>query len=76
MILKRTFKRPDEQVAMACHHSRGEIDLMNIEFCRKDTLFNNFDSYSKIVVPCLCCDICKKSCNCSSCENNYQSFVL
>ena len=29
--------------------------LMNTDFCHKDTLFNNFDSYSKMVL-CLCCD--------------------
>ena len=88
MILKHTFKTPDAgrdgfpSLALLLTTKRRNrlIEegmkqyLMNTDYCRKDTLFNNFDSYSKIsVVPCLCCDICKKSCNCSSCENNYQS---
>ena len=51
--------------------------VLNTYLCRRDTLFENFDSYSKITMgACLCCDICMKLCSCCSCQENHKSFVF
>ena len=46
--------------------------------CRRDTLFKDFDEYSRIYDRplCLCCDVCKKSCICSKCADNDLSFTF
>ena len=46
--------------------------------CRRDTLFKDFDEYSRIYDGplCLCCDVCKKSCICSKCADNHLSFTF
>ena len=49
----------------------------NKSSCRRDSLFENFDSYTRIFNEplCLCCDVCSKSCTFSKCCTNHQSFV-
>lgn len=50
----------------------------NESHCRRDTLFKNFDEYSRTFDGplCLCCDVCQKSCTCSKCSDNHFSFML
>ena len=52
--------------------------ITNESHCRRDTLFKNFDEYSRIFdgPPCLCCDVCQKLCACSKCSDNHHSFML
>lgn len=41
----------------------------NIEICRRDLLFSDFDEFkhSPLNVGCTCCDICAKKCQCGFC---------
>ena len=41
------------------------------EHCRRNTLFHNFDLYQRADhnVGCQCCDVYKRSCICSDCNN-------
>ena len=43
----------------------GENELV----CRRDVLFGDMDEYHHIDMgtPCLCCDVCMKSCTCGLC---------
>ena len=43
--------------------------ITNTDICRKDLLFHNFDGYSRSFTssPCMCCDVCILSCDCSDC---------
>lgn len=52
--------------------------ISNDSVCRRDTLFANFDGYTRSFSGplCLCCDICSKTCICSSCSENVKSFVF
>ena len=38
-------------------------------YCRRDTLFCDFDMYkhADCNVGCMCCDVCKQTCNCDDC---------
>lgn len=46
--------------------------------CRRDELFDDSDSYvhEDLGPKCLCCDICKRSCQCNNCEERLNSFLL
>ncbi len=46
--------------------------------CRRDTLFQEFDEYSRTYDGplCLCCDVCQKLCTCSHCSDNHLSFTF
>ena len=49
------------------------------DVCRRILLFQDFDGFSEIQLPCkpcLCCDICKRKCGCGCCANVENSFVL
>ena len=52
--------------------------IENVNTCRRDFLYRNFDSYShqEMDVSCLCCDICAKACTCTICHINHQSFLF
>lgn len=52
--------------------------MSNDIHCRRDNLFEHFDLYSRTFDGplCLCCDVCLKSCKCSHCCSNHQSFVF
>ena len=41
--------------------------ITNTDICRRDLLFQNCDGYSKSFTssPCMCCDVCTLSCDCS-----------
>ena len=43
--------------------------ITNTDICRRDLLFHNFDGYSRSFTssPCMCCDVCTLSCDCSDC---------
>lgn len=46
--------------------------------CRRDILFANFDNYERTFNQslCLCCDVCKKSCECQHCSDVHDMFVF
>lgn len=52
--------------------------IKNDKVCRRKVLFSDTDDYvHKQKEPkCLCCDICKRSCECQKCQDNLSSFVL
>ena len=61
------------------HIEKAMLDYAcNQSVCRRDTLFSNFDDYSRTFKGplCLCCDVCYNACECSSCSTNISSFVL
>ena len=59
---------------------RGNAKVRHItDVCRRILLFQDFDDFSEIQLPCkpcLCCDICKSKCGCGYCANVENSFVL
>ena len=47
--------------------------IENVSTCRRKLLFKNFLMYSESVVPpagCLCCDVCRRTCQCTDHNNN------
>lgn len=53
-----------------------------IEYCSKDPvcrraiLYSDFPQCNFSSKGCMCCDICKRSCNCGQCENILSSFMI
>ena len=49
----------------------------NTAACRRNTLFSDFVGYKHNVhIACLCCDICKKHCNCKECPCSKVTFTF
>ena len=50
----------------------------NESVCRRDLLFADMDEYHHIDMgtPCLCCDVCMKSCTCGLCIEKHRLFVF
>ena len=46
--------------------------------CRRDFLFKNMEAYEHLDLgsKCVCCDICAKECECGSCSNKLEEFVI
>ena len=42
--------------------------------CRRKILYQDFPNCEFVPKGCLCCDICKSSCECGQCEDNLSSF--
>lgn len=49
----------------------------NRSTCRRDALFHDTDNYKHLDLgnPCMCCDICAKTCECGKCEANLSIFL-
>lgn len=61
-------------------HSKSEeiLEYMdNKTVCRRDFLFKDMEAYERsgLGSKCVCCDICRKSCECGSCSNKLESFI-
>ena len=50
----------------------------NESVCRRDLLFADMDEYNHIDMgtPCLCCDVCMKTCMCGLCIEKHKLFVF
>ena len=66
---KRTHKFMDQSI----------LDYMeNDTVCYRDFLFGDMDNYKHhdLGVPCLCCDICARSCSFCLCCENHSEFTF
>ncbi len=73
-------------LALLLSHKRGgkfvcEKSMLQYEnnstICRRNLLFQNIDNYKPFQTDykCMCCDVCKRVCQCGSCFDNKKSFV-
>ena len=61
------------------HHTDTNMKayISNKETCRRYMLFNNFKgNIFNAESQCVCCDICRKGCNCGLCEIQCQFFEM
>lgn len=69
LLQTRTYHPVDEDIKQY---------MANATECRRDTLFQDMDTYFHCDMgsKCMCCDVCAKNCSCGKCESNLQHFVL
>ncbi len=56
-------------------HKRFTSKQMS-EYCRRQLLYTDFPDCQFMSTGCLCCDVCKKSCQCGKCDENLSSFFV
>lgn len=44
--------------------------------CRRIILYRDFPDCKFSTKGCLCCDVCRRSCDCGNCSTIFQSFVM